>query len=112
MMALRMNTRFDQQTTFGGVDQILVAAGATPIARVRSDIAYDLAFLSRTGQACVARCTAEARPTDVQELRTMMAEGPFIVALLVSPTRCATPSSPVVCCSLDELPGVLEAACA
>lgn len=107
-----MNTHFDQRTTLGRVDQILVAAGATPLAHVRSEIAFDVAFLSRTGQACVARCISEPRPTDFEALRTMIEEGPFTVALLVSSTALAISSTGVLCCSFDELQGVLEASCA
>lgn len=96
-----------------GCAETLASVGNHVIARVQSHSkAFDVAFMSRTGGAGVARCTDEPTLSDIEALSTMLEEGPFIVALLVSPQPFATPSSPVLCCSLDELPGVLEAACA
>lgn len=74
--------------------------------------ARDVAFICKSGESGVARCTDVPSSRDLMALRTMLKEGPFMLAVLVSPQPLRISSRDVICCSLDGLRSALEESCA
>lgn len=94
--------------TVSTISRVLTQAGLTPLARVRGtpDI-YDIAFVSASGRSGVARCTNNPAASDIEALATMVHEGPFRIALLVSPKAHLSSQTSVICCGLADLRNTL-----
>lgn len=95
--------------TVATIGRVLTQAGLTPLARVRGthDVC-DIAFVSTSGRSGVARCTNSPAASDVEALANMVREGPFKIALLVSPKAHLSSQTSVVCCALADLNATLE----
>ncbi len=77
------------------------------LARVRAGPkAIDFAVTSQTGENIVIRCVQSATTADKDALQTMLAQGPFTRALLVSNK---SSDDIIYSCTIDSLPRALAA---
>lgn len=72
------------------------------VARIQDKDAYDIAVTTSSNEHVAVRCVESVGPEHITALRTMVAQGPFSRALLVSveePPSC----SDIACCHIDDV---------
>lgn len=72
------------------------------VARVEDADAFDIAVLTPTNEPIAVRCVEAACADHINALRKMIAEGPFLRALLISRDASASISG-VLCCHVDDI---------